>query len=372
VTYTSSATGVATVNSSTGALTPGGTIGTNTTITATATGNYSGTATYTIKANAKVANYAYTGSIKSVTLPAGTYKMECWGAQSGANPQGGAAAPGRGAYVAGNIALTASTTLYVVVGSKGQSSTTVLNDAGGYNGGGTGGSNGIGIRNCSGGGGATDIRLNNAGVLNLTSLRSRIMVAAGGGGCGGGKFNTADHENSCPGGYAGGLTGGYVVPSITYTNSTNTVTAGSQTAGGTSVYSGHDIGQSNYAGSFGYAFQGEHTAYGGGGGGGWYGGARGYGTGGSGGSSFISGHSGCNPVNTSTGAHLGAGKKTTYNNVTYTFTSITMIDGAGYNWPSNSSSRGSLSTMPNPNGGNFASGYGNTGDGYARITWVSN
>ena len=71
--------------------------------------------------------------------------MECWGAQGGANPQGGSiGTPGKGGYTSGKISSSSNKALYIFVGSRGQSSTSVVNDAGGYNGGGGGGSNGAG------------------------------------------------------------------------------------------------------------------------------------------------------------------------------------------------------------------------------------
>ena len=45
-----------------------------------------------------------------------------------------------------------------------------------------------------------------------------------------------------------------------------------------------------------------------------------------------------------------------------------MIDGAGYKWTS--SSAGSRQQMPNPAGGNYALGYGQSGNGFARITYT--
>ena len=76
----------------------------------------------------------------------------------------------RGAYTNGIINLTKGTILYVYVGGSN-----------GYNGGG-------GQSSDRPGGGATDIRLIEG--VDFNSLKSRIMVAAGGGG----------HEHGAPGG----------------------------------------------------------------------------------------------------------------------------------------------------------------------------
>ena len=113
--------------------------------------------------------FAYTGSVKTFTVPeTGKYKIEAWGAAGGINlnPE----LVGKGGYTSGIITLTKGEKLYLRVGGT----TTV--EAGGYNGGGDGsrsynGASATGV----GGGGASDIRLDD-------SLNSRIMVAAGGGG----------------------------------------------------------------------------------------------------------------------------------------------------------------------------------------------
>lgn len=73
-----------------------------------------------------------------------------------------------GRYVSGNINLNKNTTLYVYVGEQPIGKE--------YNGGGNSFYDG------SWGGGATDIRLDNTGVSDFNSLKSRIMVAAGGSG----------------------------------------------------------------------------------------------------------------------------------------------------------------------------------------------
>ena len=275
--------------------------------------------------------------------------MECWGAQGGANPQGGSiGTPGKGGYTSGKISLSSNKALYIFVGSRGQSSTSVVNDAGGYNGGGAGGSNGVGKKNCSGGGGATDIRIVNGTTWQtLSSLRSRIMVAAGGGGCGG---PFPDDNNPCLGGYGGGLSGGNGLQSSGEYENVNCYGA-TQTAPGNTLSNKNSF-DNTYSGYFGYANQNANNLYGGGGGGGWYGGSRGHGTGGSGGSSFISGHTGCNAINPATGTHLGASTTMTINNVNYAFSNTQMKAGN--------------EVMPSPTGGTET---GHSGNGYCKITW---
>jgi len=86
---------------------------------------------------------------------------------------------------------------------------------------------------------------------------------------------------------------------------------------------------------------------------------------GSPGSSYISGHNGCNSLAASaTSSNLTfSGQADHYSgNV---FADTVMIDGAGYPW---TNTRGALQQMPNPSGGYYASGTGHTGHGAARIT----
>uniref|UniRef100_UPI00203E58D0 glycine-rich protein n=1 Tax=Odoribacter lunatus TaxID=2941335 RepID=UPI00203E58D0 len=210
----------------------------------------------------------------SITLVPGEYVMECYGAEGGRGRTNWVLDEygGNGAYTKGTILLSSSQLFYAYVGGKGYDSGTngkYTGADGGWNGGGAGGND----KNKdtkpepgAGGGGASDIRLEGGSWSGTTSLRSRIMVAAGGGG--------GAHTNS---GYSGG---------------TLSVTGGANQTSG-------------YA--FGYGQTGITSgAGGGGGGGGYYGGySQQYDKGaGYGGSSFISGYNGCNAVNTS-GSHTG-------------------------------------------------------------------
>ena len=145
---------------------------------------------------------------------------------------------------------------------------------------------------------------------------------------------------------------------------------GKQNQGGSPGSDNWEGGRAS-SGGFGYGSAGYSHAPGAGSG--WYGGAGGTRTkvqdgSAGGGSSFVSGHAGCNPINVSTGAHLGVGEITTINNVEYEFTQIVMIDGAGYSWPATSTSKGGLEQMPNPLGGSYDEGIGHKGVGYVRIT----
>lgn len=191
-----------------------------------------------------ILNFDYTGAVQSVTLPKGTYKLECWGAQGGNRSQDSASATvtgsGLGGYSIGTLTLTQLTTCYIYVGGQGgmSSSTGNVKVEGGFNGGGFASHESTGEPG-NGGGGATDVR------IAQDSLYARVIVAGGGGGSG---------EDNETGGYGGGETGG--------AGSGNTsLTQASQTSGGTN--------------SFGFGLGG-NTYNGGAGGGGWYGGASRY------------------------------------------------------------------------------------------------
>ena len=89
-----------------------------------------------------ILNFDYTGAVQSVTLPKGTYKLECWGAQGGNRSQDSASATvtgsGLGGYSIGILTLTQLTTCYIYVGGQGgmSSSTGNVKVEGGFNGGG--------------------------------------------------------------------------------------------------------------------------------------------------------------------------------------------------------------------------------------------
>ena len=195
----------------------------------------------------QVLKYEYTGAAQSVTLPAGTYKLEVWGAQGGdyETNYGGA-----GGYSVGTLTITENTDFYIYVGGQPTTvSTTRTTTLGGYNGGGAGCNRDYGNTYTygQGGGGGTDIR------IGQDSLYARVIVAGGGGGSA-----SNGHEASTK--YGGGLTGGCTSANF----------AGSQSSGGVgnagSFGKGGSVSSDNSTGAFNYK-------YGpGGGGGGWYGG----------------------------------------------------------------------------------------------------
>lgn len=151
-------------------------------------------------------NFQYTGNYQTYTVPTtGYYKIECWGAQGGT--ENNSDTGNEGAYVAGTIKLEENKNLYVYVGEKGRYNglyNSIL--LGGYNGGGNSSDTsyvGEGRWTASGGG-ATDVRLVPGTWNDVSSLKSRMLVAAGGGGASGANMGS---EQKCTAGAAGGLTG---------------------------------------------------------------------------------------------------------------------------------------------------------------------
>lgn len=299
-----------------------------------------------------VFNFDYIGDVQSFTAPIkGTYKIEAWGASGGdvtindVTYQGGL-----GGYTSGTINLEKNQKLYIYVGGS------PSNYEGGYNGGAAGGSGTDG--KYTGGGGATDIRIVDGNWNDFNSLKSRIMVAAGGGGTG--KYL----DSPLIGGASGGLIG-YSGNIISGDNHIHEVaTGGSQTSYG--------VGSNFLCNSkFGYAVD-ACDSYGTGGGSGYYGGGSGISTpdnvsSGAGGSSFISGHNGCDAIK----------KESTEDNIIHTgesihysglyFTNTVMIDGNGYNW---TNEKGDYLKMPSHVDNTTMTG--NHGNGFARITMIFN
>ena len=189
ITYSISSTTYATINSSTGKVTSKTSDG-SATVTATiaeGTNYLSATASYILYVFTTVHNFSYTGSQQSKSLPPGSYKLQCWGAQGG-DLSSLSITGGKGGYSEGVLTLSSSKTVYINVGGKGSE-----NGTGGANGGGSG--NGStdyndGALICSslfgGGGGATDIATTSSTLTSRSnaSLLSRMIVAGGGSGAG--------------------------------------------------------------------------------------------------------------------------------------------------------------------------------------------
>lgn len=261
----------------------------------------------------------------------GYYKFEVWGAEGGYRSS--QSYSGKGGYSAGTIKLNAGDKLYVYTGGQGGATTCSTKTssicAGGFNGGGY-------RYNYPGGGGASDIR------INEDSLLARVIVAGGGG---------SDGATTKIGMYGGGTSGGAATQSYgsygyggTQTGFTTTVTAlTTQPITNSS---------SNYPGGFGFGGFGVHqsSGYAGAGGGGWYGGCGsvpdGSGDddrGGGGGSGFVY-----------TGQNVTVPSGSTYKITSqYAMTSTTLAAGN--------------TSFTSPTG---ASETGHTGNGYAKVTFV--
>ena len=309
-----------------------------------------------------VTEFNYTGKYQTFTAPDnGDYIIELWGAQ-GNHPNNGRATGGKGAYTYGILSLKKDEKLYVYVGEN------RTDRSASFNAGTTGGSssdttNG-GAANGYGGGGATDVRLT-AGTWNdLTSLKSRIMVAGGGGGA-------SNYAYPADGGDAGALVGysGHngKYPTVGIPNTPPT--GGTQTSGGSpSVLEAS--GGNGVAGGFGTGGNG-HSGWGAAGGGGyWNGGGGGHTSNsvdsGAGGSSYISGYTGSVAIASSSvttpktdlsGALCANGTTDitcSYHYSEKIFTNPIMLSGKDL--------------MPSKTGTGYT--YGNTGSGYAKITQI--
>ena len=189
-----------------------------------------------------ILNCPYSGSSKTITLPKGKYRLECWGAQGGYRSSSDYG--GKGGYAKGTLTLTADTVIILVAGGSGST------------GGSNGGFNGGGQRETyDGGGGASDVRIKN------DDWFSRVIVAGGGGSEGG---------PSRIGGYGGGESGQDATDGFGSYGQ-----GGTQTGNGSGYNSSDPL--SNY-GNFGSGGYGSYyrSGYGGAGGGGWYGGCGTY------------------------------------------------------------------------------------------------
>ena len=315
-------------------------------------------------------DYSYTGSVQTVTLKAGTHKLEVWGAQGGSYNT--SYYGGKGGYSYGTLTLTENITAYINIGGQGGSvSSSTTGGTGGNNGGGTGGngsSSSKGIAG-SGGGGATDIR------LNQDNLYARVIVAGGGGGAGGAGQNGGSslaESTASIGGIGGGTSG------ITGKNSGQSTYGGKAGGAGTATTAGTAGSVSTSTTS---STDNTYCAGGGGGaGGGWYGGGGGgggsltqssqRGTAGNSGSFGIGGKGGASYSSCAT-AYYGSGGGSGGGGSGYVYTSSTATNypsgcllNSSYYLTNASTIAGDQSFTDNS--GSTVTGH--SGNGYARIT----
>lgn len=288
--------------------------------------------------------FSYTGNAQEYIVPSdGYYRIECWGASGG---NAGSCLGGKGAYTSGIIFLSKNEYIYVYVGGSGiDTGVGGSNISGGFNGGG-----GCGVANAwsnlSTGGGATDIRINSGSCDNFESLKSRIMVAAGGGGAA--RIDSNGWKNA-PGGYGGAIIGGNA--SCNGTSIYTPPKGATQTSGGLSTNN-----TNRYMGIFGKAVSANIANYVGAGGG-YYGGTSSntYANSilsGSGGSSFISGYSVCNAIS----------KSSTEDSIVHTG------DSLHYSGKYFILSKMLAGNEVMPNYDNTGTMIGNDGNGYVKIT----
>lgn len=280
--------------------------------------------------------YTCTQKVEEFKTPvAGDYQIECWGAQGG----GVSSYPGgKGSYTKGSISLD-GVMLYVVVGQIGGYEEAFNNGFPGR------------LNFYFSGGGATDIRLNNknGNWKDFVSRKSRIMVAASGGG----SVIYFSNQQGMPGGSLSGFSG---------TNSGSdgiAATPGVQTSCGkagtgclSNGYKGIGFGIVDYQTSE------DNISMGSAGNGYYCGGVGNHGAGtvgvGATGSCFISGHPGCDAIKESSteNAIVHTGQPNHYSGLVFTDTE--MIDGQ--------------SPMPSPKGGTET---GHLGDGACIVTQLS-
>lgn len=300
--------------------------------------------------------------------------MECWGAQGSAlsgsyngwSSYSTTFVGGKGGYVKGTISLPKNKNLYVYVGNN-----SIVGSTTGYSGSSTnkvgfsfnGGAYWTGSYGTKCGGGATDIRIKNGSWNDFTSLKSRIIVAAGGGSAG----DRGEGYGGGSGGYGGGLVGqDGQVDSRSHTDNTLSWyswigTGGAQTGtrDGITWIAKNDVKPSWGAsieamvGVFGCGQYGQDGE----GGGGWYGGSASGHASGAGGSSYISGYSGCRAIKQSATVNTGGESN-------HESGSIATIDGVPYEFSDMTLCAGN-ETFKSPSGSNET---GHSGDGCARIT----
>ena len=255
-------------------------------------------------ATGDILNCTYTGAEINITLPAGKYKIEAYGAAGATNTKNTSFTGGEGGYSYGTISFTSETSLYLNAGGTGGSggSSSATKNAEGYNGG------GYSYYYAGSGGGATHVATTSGLLASLENNKDAIIIVAGGGG-GSAAYSSSSSSSYCGyGGKGGGESGQAGSYGSSYANTRYAGQGGTQSAGGAT---GTTTSRSGTAGSFGQGGHGgtaSNSYYGeGGGGGGYYGGggAGGVEAGGGGGSGYLS--SSLTDSATSQGGNTGNG-----------------------------------------------------------------
>ena len=331
-----------------------------------------GTVRVTKKGNSYILGYPCDNSFKCspyfASLPKGKYRFELWGA--------GNTVFNNGAYVSGLIRLEKARNFYFFVGGK----STFFNSCD------TNATNG------TRGNGASDIRLSYNGVWHeFDSLKSRIIVAGAGGNQNNDIIGSISPNSVVTGNYgqAGGIVGyegkmgfsehfSYVhvfpgEPGEQTKGGKGGLSPRCKTYGGDGSFGKGGISGISCAndGSLSsnpeYRYHGSGGYYGSGGSGGycyrWW---DSFGT--AGGSSFISGHRGCDAITEdSTESNINH-TKYPYHYSGLTFYDTMMIDGTGRTWVNETA--GDFIRMMSPLGGKYSKEIGHGGNGYIRITFL--
>lgn len=324
-----------------------------------------------------VDNYDYIGNLQTFTSNYnGSYSIELWGAQGGSINGEGLTSDnvsrgslsyngGHGAYTYGLINLKKNLSLYIYVGGKGCDNVQGTGgcETGGYNGGGNLLS-GQDIYGASGGG-ATDIRLVGGLWNDFAGLKSRIMVASGGGGANF-RNNGFGEGNGGEGGTLNGINGYESLSEDSYFQNELNIgysigIGGTQTTGGYATIYNTDgttddakIDEANTLSNLGYFGYANLNGNQSGGGSGYYaGGSSNYG-GAAGGSSFISGYVGCDAIT----------ENSTVDNIKHTGQSVHY---SGYKFK-NAVMYAGNEEVPIHNGNSTM--IGNSGNGYAKISLI--
>lgn len=302
--------------------------------------------------------YGYTGTYQTFTAPAtGYYKIELWGAQGGnsvgnsskacsygrGNAYAAGGCGGFGAYTSGTIYLPKDTTLYIYVGGRGNNGTSGRNVTGGWNGGGSSTYDHSDDEASGSGGGSTDIRLvatSTSTTWNeFESLKSRIMVASGGGG----------GSDVYPGGNGGTLTS----TKNRYSNGATQKTGYGFGYGENAVYrvSNKDVAGAGSGYFGGYSTAASSSNY------------SNFGQTGTGGSSFVSGCSGCEAISEQSSSSNIIFLNSNEHYSGYVFSDIQMIEGGksqpakttGYTVGNVSNGYAKITMLPQPSENNFLS-----------------
>ena len=176
--------------------------------------------------------FFHTGGQQTVSLPAGSYSVQCWGGkgESAVNQPTG----GIGGYSSGTFSITSATTVFVNVGGKGSMGpSSAAFASGGYNGGGQGyGSTVVG----AGGGGATHLAFATGVLSSLSTNTTAIIIVAGGAGASG-FAGIGGHGGGVIGGSGNSGTGGNL--GSTFGQGANGTTAGTCGGGGGGWFGGN-------------------------------------------------------------------------------------------------------------------------------------